>query len=105
MAQEKTLLEQISDKEEELKVKTDLVCSQAEEIVASARNDAAQIISSAKKEGKIKAEGIYTQGLQEITTEINQIKKEGRRKSDEIRSQGERNLDRAALKICELITG
>jgi len=102
---EKSLIEQISEKEGELKKKNDIICEEAEDIISKARKQAAQILETAEREGKRDADMVYDQHMQALSQDIASIQREGNREAEAIRARGERNLSGAVSKIISAVTG
>ncbi|MFH0967307.1 MAG: V-type ATPase subunit subunit G family protein [Methanobacteriota archaeon] len=105
MSSEQSLLEQISEKEQELKRENDLICKESEDIVLNARKQASRILEIAEQEGKMDADIVYEQHMQALTQDIISIREEGNREAEKVRSQGEKNLFRAVSKIISAVTG
>lgn len=103
MEPEKTLLEQISEKEKELRIQTDMVYREAETIVTHAREEASHIIEEAETEGKKRADDICEQKLKQLHQEIAEIKQEGLKKAIVVQKQGEQNLQKAIKKIIDIV--
>jgi vacuolar-type H+-ATPase subunit H len=105
MKSEKSLIEQIAEKEDELKKKCDIICMEADDIISIARKKAANILENAEKEGKNESDAVYEQHMQALSQDIESIRAEGNREAEDIRARGERNLTRAVSKIISVVTG
>ena len=105
MNSEQSLLEQISEKEEDLKKEYNRICEESEEIISKARKQAALILDNAEKEGKREADLMNEQHMQTLYQDIILIRKEGDRLAEEVRTRGKKNLPRAVSKIISLVTG
>lgn len=105
MSSEQSLLEQISDKEEDLKKEYYRICEESEDIISKARKQATLILDTAEKEGKKEADFVNEQHMQTLYQDIISIRKEGDRLAEEVRTRGKNNLPRAVSKIISLVTG
>jgi vacuolar-type H+-ATPase subunit H len=105
MDPEPSLLELISEKEEALKRETDLVCVEADRILAEARRKADEIINTAKQEGEREANRLYEQHMEALSREIAEMHREGDRKSESMHKKGEQNLPLAVSRIIDAVTG
>ena len=75
MDSDKTLLQQIRDKEQELAQKVDAVRAEAEAAVAAARNEAEDLLCTADTAGKKTAEQVYWKERGKTEIEIEALKK------------------------------
>ena len=83
---EKTLLQQIREKELMLNIKIEDTRKEAEEIILKARKDAADIIEKSEREGKKAAEGYYLQEMETLKQEIEQLKDQGNQRAMTIKA-------------------
>ena len=100
MVAEKTLLQQIREKELMLNIKIEDTRKEAEGIVLKARKDAADMIENSEKEGKKAAEEYYLKEMAELKQEIERLKDQGNQLAMKIKAEGERNLP-AAIEMIE----
>ena len=101
---EKTLLQQIREKELMLNIKIDETRREAEEIIISARKDAADIIENSENEGKKTAEEYYIKEMETLKQEIEQHRDQGNQQAISVRAEGERNLPSAIDKIAKVVS-
>ena len=104
MDTDKTLLQQIRDKEQDLARKVDAVRTEAEATVASARNEAKDLLCTADSVGKTTAEQVYwkERGMTEI--EIEALKKAAEQERETVAVRGEKNIPAAADRIVRYVT-
>ena len=105
MVAEKSLLQQIREKELTLSIKIDETRREAEEISLSARKEALEMIENSEREGKIAAEEYYEKVMENLKIEIEQLKNRGIQQAMSVRVDGERNVPLAIDKIVKVISG
>jgi len=105
MSSERSLLEQISEKEEELKRENDIICKESEDIISKARKEATRILDTAEQEGKREADIVFEQHIQALSQDIFSIREEGTCEAEKVRERGEKNLSLAVSKIISAVTG
>ncbi len=103
MSGQKTLLEQIRDKESELNMRLELVAREADGIVMDARRRAESIIRDAEIKGGELAAEHYRRGRAEIDRLIEEIKGSEAAKASALRERGEKNLPSAVDLIIKLV--
>jgi V/A-type H+-transporting ATPase subunit G/H len=101
MDEQKTLLEQIRDKESELNKRLELAGREAECIVAAGREAFDKVIRTAEATGRARASEHYLKEKAVIDLEAEEIKARGAREARELRETGEKNLPKAV----DLIVG
>jgi len=104
MAEEKSLLQQIREKELTINIKIDETRREGEEVIISARKDAADIIENSEKEGKKTAEEYYIKEMETLKQEIEQLRDQGNQQAISVRAEGERNLPSAIDKIAKVVS-
>ena len=105
MAAEKSLLQQIREKELTLSIKIDETRREAEEITLSARKEALDMIENSEKEGKKAAEKYYEKEMEGLKKEIEQLRSQGAQQAMAVRVDGERNVPLAIDKIVNVVSG
>jgi vacuolar-type H+-ATPase subunit H len=103
MDTEKTLLQQIRDKEQELARRVDAARAEAEETVAAARAEAADLLCTADKLGKTTAEQVYWKERGRTETEIGNLQKTAELSQETAALQGERNVPAATERIVRYV--
>ncbi len=101
---EKTLLQQIREKELLLNIKIEDTRKEAEEIIVKARNESGEMIENSEKEGKEAAREYYEIENEKITREIEQRKKQGDLQVISEKEKGERNIQPAIDKIVKMVS-
>jgi Holliday junction resolvasome RuvABC DNA-binding subunit len=104
MEEEKTLLQQIREKEQEHEVKVRAVRAETEAAVAAAREEAEGMLCTADGVGKKEAEQIYWEEKAKSEAEIEQLKERAAHQREDAAARGERHLPRAVEKIVALVT-
>jgi vacuolar-type H+-ATPase subunit H len=105
MVAEKSLLQQIREKELTLSIKIDETRREAEEITLSARKEASEMIENSEREGKKAAEEYYEKEMENLKKEIEQLKSQGAQQAMSVRVDGERNVPLAIDKIVNVVSG
>ena len=101
---EKTLLQQIREKELLLNIKIEDTRREAEEIILNARKEAEAMIENSEKEGKAASLDYYEREKEKINKEIEQIKARSDQQVISVRENGERNLKPAIEKIIKAVS-
>jgi len=104
MDTEKTLLQQIRDKEQDLALKIDAVRAETEASIAAARTEAEDLLCTAETAGKTTAEQVYWKERGKTEIEIEALKKTAERERETAMVQGEQNLPAAAERIYRYVT-
>jgi vacuolar-type H+-ATPase subunit H len=105
MVAEKSLLQQIREKELMLSIKIDETRREAEEITLSARKEALEMIENSEREGKKAAQEYYDREMENLKKEIEQLKSHSIQQAMSVRVDGERNLPLAIDKIVKVVSG
>jgi vacuolar-type H+-ATPase subunit H len=101
---DKTLLQQIREKELMLNIKIEDTRRDAEEIILKARRDADAMIENSETEGKAAAQRYYEDEIEAIKKEIDQLTTRGNQDAISIKETGERNLQPAIKKIVDTMS-
>jgi vacuolar-type H+-ATPase subunit H len=104
MEQEKTLLQQIRDKEQEFSKKIEKVKQETDAQIAAARADSDAKIRDAGRSGKITADDLYRKEQQKTEIEIERMKKAAAIETEAAKLKGEKNLQPAVEKIVGYVT-
>ena len=104
MDTEKTLLQQIRDKERELATQVEAARAEAEASVAAAKSEAEDLLCTADKLGKTTAEQVYWKERGRTEIEIEDLKKAAELERETTMEQGERNIPAAAERIVRYVT-
>lgn len=104
MADEKSLLQQIREKEMMISVKIDETKRESEEILLNAKKEASEIIETSEREGKKAAQEYYEMEMEKLKKEIEQLRNQSNQEALLIRTEGERNLPSAIDKIAKIVT-
>ena len=101
---EKTLLQQIREKEQEYAKKIEAIKKETDAAIASAQSEAESLLCTADGTGKKEAEERYWQEKGKIETEIEGLKREAAAGRDMAAARGEKNLPRAVETITGYVT-
>ncbi len=104
MDEEKSLLQQINEKETELCKRLNIVRKESEERIAQAKKDAIIIVGKSEMEGKKAAAEYYETEIEKIRLEADNLKKIGIKEAESAGEQGKRNLPKAIEQIVASIT-
>lgn len=101
---DKTLLQQIREKELMLNIKIEEIRRDAEEVVRKAREHADAMIETSEKEGKEAAQHYYDREMEALKEEIDQLTNRGIRETETVRETGEHNVHPAITKIVRTVS-
>ncbi|MGA2161580.1 MAG: V-type ATPase subunit subunit G family protein [Methanoregula sp.] len=104
MDSEKSLLQQIRDREQEFAIKIEAAKRETEAEIAAAYQQADTIITEAGKRRKAAAEALLHEETATTGAEVDRIKKEAAALAEAARKNGERHLPSAVEKITEFVT-
>ncbi len=104
MDTEKTLLQQIREKEHDVAKKIDDVRAGTEATIAAAKIDAENLLCTANAEGKTEAEELYWREKGKTEAGIEQLKQEAGREAEVEAEKGKRNIPVAAAAIVRFVT-
>jgi vacuolar-type H+-ATPase subunit H len=103
MMTEKSLLQQIREKELMISIRIDEARREAEAAILSARRDASKMIENSEKEGEKAAQDFYEKEMEKIRESNKQLKNQGEHQAISVREHGERNVPAAAEKIVQAV--
>jgi len=103
MEEEASLLEQVKIKELELKDKEEKARAEAESIITDAKRRHNEIIEKGRQEGEVLAEKKYSQGMEELDSEIQTMRSEAEVQRQETAARGESKVGDAARRIIEKV--
>jgi V/A-type H+-transporting ATPase subunit G/H len=104
MVDEKTLLQQIRDKEEQVSKKINVIKQETETAIATARGEAEKIIRDAEESGKSAAGELYRKEKEKFQIQVEDLKKEAAAKAEAAKTHGEKNLNSAVETIVNYVT-
>ncbi len=104
MAEERSLLQQIREKELMISIKIDETRREGEEIILNARKEASEIIENSEREGKKAAQEYFEKEMEKLSKEIEQLKNQSSQQALLVRAEGERNLPSAIDKIAKAVS-
>lgn len=92
MTEEKTLLEQVREKEVELATEYAHACADAEAAKETAEREARETIEQTEREGREAAEAQSGQEMDSLEREIERLRMDARRQEETLRSTGEASV-------------
>jgi vacuolar-type H+-ATPase subunit H len=101
---EKTLLQQIREKELLLNIKIEDTRKEAEEIIVKAREESKEMMENYEKEGKAAAQEYYNIENEKISKEIEQLKNQGDLQERSVKEKGEHNIKPAIERIVKIVS-
>jgi vacuolar-type H+-ATPase subunit H len=104
MVAEKSLLQQIREKELMISIKIDETRREAEEVILNARKEASEMIENSDREWKKAAQEYYEKEMEQLKKEIEQLKSQSNQQAMSVRAEGERNLPSAIDKIVKVVS-
>lgn len=104
MEEEKTLLQQIREKEQEYAKKLETVKKETDLLVEAARSEAEALLCTADGTAKAEAERLYWEGKAKIETEIEGLKSGAMAEREAAARSGAKNLPRAVDAITGFVT-
>lgn len=105
MEPEKTLLQQIREKEQEYVKKTEEVRAETEAAIKAAENEGESLLCTTDSIGRKDAEKLYWEEKAKVETEIESLKREAVTARDNAVKKTEENLPRAVEAIVNAVTG
>ncbi|HVP96452.1 V-type ATPase subunit subunit G family protein [Methanoregula sp.] len=104
MDTDKTLLQQIRDKEQEFAHRIEAAKKEADVMVTAAKSEADEMLCTADAEGKKSAEQVYWTVRGKTALEIEALTKAADTERAAARERGERNIPEAADLIVQFVT-
>ena len=101
---EKTLLQQIREKELLLNIKIEDTRKEAEEILVKASQESKEMMENYEKEGKVAAQEYKDRENEKISKEIAQLKNQGDLQEQSAKEKGERNIKLAIERIVKIVS-
>ncbi len=101
---DKTLLQQIREKELMLNIKIEDTRRDAQEIILKARSEAEAMIENSEREGTAAAQKYYENEMEAIKKEIDQLTTRGNLDAVSAKESGERNLQPAIKLIVAIVS-
>ena len=101
--EERSLLEQVSDKETELNEEYERLCREREILIERVKSEAGEQIARAKRDGEEKAREYYERQMASARGEIESLKKREEEDAKAIREAGKRNMGVAVEKIVQMV--
>ena len=104
MAEEKSLLQQIREKEMKISIRMDETRREGDEIILNARKEAAEMIETSEREGKKAAQEYFEKEMDKLKKEIEQLRNQSNQNALLVRAEGERNVPSAIDKVTKAVS-
>jgi len=104
MPEEKTLLQQIREKEQEVNLHLETVAKESENDLLKAKKEAEEILSLATRRGKESAQQIVARERDSLHAELDMMEKNARKEEESITRLGGQNMSRAVDQIVRYVT-
>jgi len=104
MDTEKTLLQQIREKEQDVAKKIEVVRAGTDASIAAAKTDAENLLCTANAEGKTASEELYWKEKGKTEAQIEQLRRDAGREAEATAEKGKRNIPVAAAAIIRFVT-
>ena len=104
MTKEKTLLQQIRERELLLNIKIEDTRRDTDEAILAAEREASARIEEAERAESASARSYYEREMGAVQREVEMLREQGTRHAQEISDAGERNLSRAIEKIVKAVS-
>jgi hypothetical protein len=104
MEPEKTLLQQIREKEQEYAIKIEKVKAETGLAVEAAKSEAEALLCTVDGSGKTEAERLYWEGKAKVESEIEELKRGAVAEREAAAISGEKNLNKAIDAITAFVT-
>jgi vacuolar-type H+-ATPase subunit H len=104
MGEEKTLLQQIREKEQEFAAKIEVVKTGIDREIEAAQSEAEALLCTADSAGKTEAERFFWEEKGKIEAEIEGLRRGAAAERDLAAARGEKNLSRAVETIAGYVT-
>lgn len=99
MAEERSLLQKIREKELELSVRIDAARRKADEKIRAGRTEADAILQAAEREGAGEAKAAYTAEMERTDREVTAMREQAVAEQERVRKHGEEHLGKAVERI------
>lgn len=103
MAEEKSLLKKIREKELEMSVKVDQARNEADQTLEQAKKESLALITTSETEGKKAANEFFLTELEKIRAEADHVQAEAKEEVKVVREKGEKNLPQAIERIVTIV--
>lgn len=101
---EKTLLQQIREKEQDVATRIETVRAGTDASIAASKTDAENLLCTANAEGKIASEELYWREKGTAEAEAEQLRLDARREAEAVSERGQKNIPAAADAIVRFVT-
>ena len=103
MAEEKSLLKKIREKELEMSVKVDQARIEADHALEQAKRESQALIKTSEVEGKKAANDFFQSELEKIQAEADHVRAVAKEEVKAVREKGEKNLPQAVERIVAIV--
>ncbi|WAC05194.1 MAG: hypothetical protein OS112_00785 [Methanoregula sp.] len=104
MVPEKSVLQQVREKELMFSIKIYEARGKAEEVIQNARKEASEMVENSEREGKKAARELYEREMEIIRQEVEQLRSQGIQEAKATKAEAERNLEPAIRNIVTTVS-
>lgn len=104
MVPEKSVLQQVREKELMFSIKIYEARGNAEEVIQNARKEASEMIEHSEREGKKAAQEFYDREMEIIRQDVERLRNQGNQEAKAAEAKAERNLEPAIRKIVTMVS-
>lgn len=104
MVPEKSILQQVREKELMFSIKIYEARGNAEEVIQNARKEASEMIENSEREGKKAAQEFYKREMDIILQDVERLRSRGSQEAKAAQQEAERNLEPAIRKIVTTVS-
>lgn len=104
MAEEKTLLQQIRERELQINIQIENSRKESDEIILEARKKAAEMVETSEREAEVEARNYYEREMERIKKETGNLRSQGEERATAVREEGERNISHAIETIVKFVS-
>ncbi len=101
---EKTLLQQIREKEQDVATRIETVRAGIEATIAAAKTDAENLLCTANAEGKVASQEMYWREKGKAEAQAGELRQDAGRKAEAAAESGRKNIPLAADAIVRFVT-
>jgi V/A-type H+-transporting ATPase subunit G/H len=103
MAEDKSLLKQIREKELEMSVKVDQARTEADITLEQAKKESLALIMTSEAEGKKAAHEFFLREMEHIEAEADHVQAVAKEEVKFVREKGEKNLPQAVERVVTIV--
>ena len=103
MAEDKSVLKKIREKELEMSIKVDQARNEADYALKEAKKKSLELITESEVRGKEEANEFYRSELEKINKEADEVRVAAKGEVTSVREKGEKNLPKAVERVVDIV--